>query len=256
MATKFGVEREAAPAAVAAPQMLGLLPLAALAASDHDFADHLVSGNLCISRHRLVQDEWCQFNCNSERPNCPTDTCECEGSIAMSRVPTHNDDSPPGQHAEKVAPAHEKRVSWGSMHNGSLGDSSPSNGSLANSSSAESSSSVLRTADGKQVKSLTTDNKKDWHSTSGRRNAGINGNMVLFGFSDGKLPSLAAQIVDKFYNLCKKAHGPDCSLAQMSSEELLHASELLLDNATASDDAVSVGGITDGVLTPIPPADA
>ena len=221
--------------------MLGFLPLAALAASDHDFADHLVSGNLCISRHRLVQDEWCQFNCNSERPNCPTDTCECEGSIAMSRVPTHNDDSPPGQHAEKVAPAHEKRVSWGSMHNGSFGDSSPSNGSLANSSSAEPSSSVLRTADGKQVKSLTTDNKKDWHSTSGRRNAGINGNMVLFGSNDGKLPSLAAQIVEKFYNLCKTAHGSDCSLAQIaqiSSEQLLHASDELLPGNATDDGAV------------------
>ena len=244
--------------------MLGVLPLAALAAADHDLADHLVSGNLCISRHRLVQDEWCQFNCNSELPNCPADTCECEGSIAMSRVPAHNDDTPPGQHAEKLAPAldtdTEKRVSWGSMHNASL----------ANSSSAVSSSSeVLRTADGKQVKSLTTDNKKDWHSTSGRRNAGINGNMVLFGSNDGKLPSLAAQIVEKFYNLCKTAHGSDCSLAQIaqiSSEQLLHASdELLPGNATddgavlpmsVSADAVTVGGITDGVLTPIPPADA
>lgn len=212
-----------------------------------------------------AQDEWCQFNCNSALPNCPADTCKCEGSIAMSRIPSHNDDSPPGQHAQQLAPAHdtdtEKRVSWGSMHNASL----------ANSSSAESSSAeVLRTAEGKQVKSLTMDNKKDWHSTSGRRNAGINGNMVLFGSNDGKLPSLAAQIVEKFYNLCKKAHGSDCSLAQIaqiSSEQLLHASdELLLDNGATDDgavlpisvsaDAVTVGGITDGVLTPIPPADA
>ena len=51
-----------------------------------------------------AQDEWCQFNCNSALPNCPADTCKCEGSIAMSRIPSHNDDSPPGQHAQQLAP--------------------------------------------------------------------------------------------------------------------------------------------------------
>ena len=248
--------------------MLGVLPLAALATADRDSADQLVSRDLCVSRHRLVQDEWCQFNCNTAMPNCPADTCECEGSIAMTRVPAHNDDSPPNGHAGErrdATPAHEtaaaKRAPSAPVHNASL----------ANRSSAEAPSpEVLRTADGKHVKSLTTDNKKEWHSASGRRNAGINGDMVLFGSNDGKLPSLAAQIVDKFYSLCKSAHGSDCSLtqrAQISSEQLqLHVSdEPPRDSAaddgairpiSVSDDAVTVGGITDGVLTPIPPADA
>ena len=248
--------------------MLGVLPLAALATADRDSADQLVSRDLCVSRHRLVQDEWCQFNCNTAMPNCPADTCECEGSIAMTRVPAHNDDSPPNGHASerRDAPAHDTAAA-------KRAPSAPvqGNASLANRSSAEAPSpEVLRTADGKHVKSLTTDNKKEWHSASGRRNAGINGDMVLFGSNDGKLPSLAAQIVDRFYNLCKSAHGSDCSLtqrAQISSEQLqLHASdEPLRDSAaddgairpiSVSDDAVTVGGITDGVLTPIPPADA
>lgn len=244
------------------PQMLGFLPLTALAAADH--AD-LVSGNLCVSRHRLVQDEWCQFNCNSARPNCPADTCTCEGSLSFagsSSRKAHDQKA-----AEKAAPSHGNRA----LHNSSLGDSSSVNSSLANSplrnsslanSSASESSTpeVLRQADGKQVESLTTDGKKEWHSKSGRRNAGTNGKLVLFGSNDGTLPSLASQIVEKFYNLCKKAHGSDCSLAQIaqiSSEQLLHASEqLLLDNSSYStDDAVSVGSILDGVLTPIPQSD-
>jgi len=51
--------------------MLGFLPLAALAAADHDLADHLVSGNLCISRHRLVQV--------SKSPDLPTRMPACSG---------------------------------------------------------------------------------------------------------------------------------------------------------------------------------
>ena len=183
--------------------MLGFLPLAALAAADNS---GLVSGNLCVSRHRLVQDEWCQFNCNSERPNCPTDTCTCEGTISFAGASTINvSDAPSSQQAEQVAPSHANRtLQDSSLGNSSLGNTSLANSSLANSSSSE--SEALR-------ESVKLD-RKDWRRRSGRRSAGVNGPLVLYGHNDGQLGDLAAQIVDKFFHSCQKAHGSACSLAQ------------------------------------------
>jgi len=195
--------------------MLGVFQVAALAAADHA---SLVSGNLCVSRHRLIQDEWCQFNCNSERPNCPADTCTCEGSISFAGSSSiHADiDARSDEQAEQAVPSlgNHARNSSSSVSKNSL---PPVNSSKTPSPSSSESPAqgVLRQAGGGKIDSIQL------HSQSGRRNAGINGKLVLSGSNDGKLPSLASQIVEKFFNLCKSAHGSDCVLAKGS---LLHNS--------------------------------
>ena len=103
---------------------LSLLALAALVVA--------AQVNDCVSKHRLVQNDWCQFNCNSEIPNCPADTCSCK------------------------------------------------------------STELLQQPDGLG---------KTERKSSGRRAAGYNGKMHLFGSNDGKMTKHAKKMFKLFYAL-------------------------------------------------------